>query len=170
MPVANVSWYDANHFCMLVTVQTGKYCRLPTEAEWEYACRANRIPTASFPFYYGNNAAIVGTYGWIQSNSGGAAHPVSDRTKLNNGYGLYNMFGNVWEWCDDWYGTYAPGPLTDPKGAGAGTTRVVRGGSFNGVWQRLPAGNPWSYRSAARDDYDPATTAAYIGFRVVVDP
>ncbi|GHU48965.1 hypothetical protein FACS1894200_06950 [Spirochaetia bacterium] len=112
--------------------------RLPTEAEWEYACRAGTIT----PYFSGSS---VDTAGWYTSNSGNKAHPVG--TKQANAWGLYDMHGNAWEWCWDWYGVYSS---ANPSGAASGAYRVVRGGSWSHYAQFL--------RSAYRGDRAPASS------------
>jgi formylglycine-generating enzyme required for sulfatase activity len=153
-PVVNIDWNDAKAYCEWA----GK--RLPTEAEWERACRAGTDTAYSF----GDDAGLVGSYAWYGSNSGSMTHPVGE--KLPNAFGLYDMHGNVWEWCADWYGSgyYAVSPANNPQGPASGTYRVLRGGSWfdNGV---LP-------RSANRSDVlgVPGTRASNIGCRCACLP
>jgi len=98
-PVENVSWEDVQQFIQKLNAKEGKEaCRLPTEAEWEYAARAGTTTIYSF----GNNASQLGNYAWYDENSGNTTHPVGD--KPPNPWGLYDMHGNVWEWVQDWYG------------------------------------------------------------------
>lgn len=112
---------DASSFLGRLRAKTGLDFDLPTEAQWEYACRAGTMTT----YYWGD--AMDGTYAWYSSNSGSKTHPVGTRTP--NVWGLYDMSGNVWEWCRDWYGTLAYG--TEPNGSASGSYRVERGGSWS---------------------------------------
>ena len=123
-PVENVSWDDVQEFIRRLNAREGgnRY-RLPTEAEWEYAARAGTNGD-----HYGNLAAIA----WHEDNSGNRTHPVG--RKAPNEWGLYDMLGNVWEWVEDWYGGYPGGAVTDPRGPGSGSLRVIRGGCwYNGA-------------------------------------
>ena len=164
-PVEQTSWQDATNYCGVLTQQErdaerlpiGMVYRLPTEAEWEYACRAGTATR----FYYGDDLAYaqLGNYAWYDANSGGATHPMGQ--KLPNGWGLYDMSGNVWEWCSDWYGPYPGGAVTDPRGpASSANGRVIRGGSwfFGG----------WGCRSALRHYSTPTNRINQIGLRVVL--
>jgi serine/threonine protein kinase/formylglycine-generating enzyme required for sulfatase activity len=127
LPVVEVSWDDAMTFCVKLTEQeraagrlpAGWEFTLPTEAQWEYACRAGTT---------GDHAGDLGAVAWYALNSQGKTHPVG--TKKPNAWGLSDMYGNVWEWCYDWYGVYPGGAKTDPTGATSGTERVTRGGGF----------------------------------------
>jgi formylglycine-generating enzyme required for sulfatase activity len=125
-PVEHVSWEDVQQFIdMLNTREGGTQYRLPTEAEWEYACRAGSQTAYSF----GDDPRQLDTYGWYQGNSERHTHPV--RQKRPNAWGLYDMHGNVYEWVQDWYGGYAAEPVTDPQGPASGSDRVLRSGSWN---------------------------------------
>ena len=119
LPVEQVSWEEAQAFCRELSRMTGKSYRLPTEAEWEYACRAGTK---------GPYAGPLDEMAWYVDNSGRKTHPVGQ--KRPNAFGLYDMQGNVWEWCQDWYGAYKQSPTTNPQGASSGADRVIRGGSW----------------------------------------
>ena len=127
-PVEAISWDDAIKFVEKLNQieNTNKY-RLPTEAEWEYACRAGT--KSIFPF--GDDADKLDEYAWYYANSDGKTHPVGKKSP--NAWGLYDMLGNVLEWCQDWYKSsyYSESPIADPKGPADGEERVLRGGSFN---------------------------------------
>jgi len=158
----HVSWDDAIEFCKKLSARERKVYRLPTEAECEYACRAGTITAYSF----GDDAAQLSEYGWWGGFSGGNsqseryAHEVG--LKRANAFGLYDMHGNVWEWCSDWYGDYPAGSATDPLGATNGASRVYRGGS----WTYDAA----SCRSANREMGEPTTLTDYHGLRVALSP
>jgi len=153
-PVEQVSWNDAEGFCKKLSDKTRQAVRLPTEAEWEYACRAGTATAFSF----GDADSVLGDYAWYSANSGNTTHPVGQ--KKPNAWGLYDMHGNVWEWCADWYGDYPKGAVTEPQGPASGTSRVLRGGSW--VW------DPEYCRSAKRRDDTPDGRDYGCGFRVVV--
>jgi formylglycine-generating enzyme required for sulfatase activity len=157
-PVELVSWDGAVEFCKKLSDKTGKKVRLPTEAEWEYACRAG----SKTRFSYGddNDYANLGDYAWYTKNSDNKTHPVGQ--KKPNEWGLYDMHGNVWQWCSDWYAdSYANAGKTDPSGPASGSTRVLRGGCWNFT--------PLYCRSAYRVRLAPGYRYLSIGFRVVVD-
>lgn len=120
LPVEQVGWDDAMEFIRKLNSMEGttRY-RLPTEAEWEYACRAGKMQ---------DRDDGLGSVAWYDPNSGGTTHPVGQ--KEANAWGLYDMLGNVYEWCEDWKGAYASGHVTDPRGPSSGQGRVVRGGSW----------------------------------------
>ena len=157
-PVEKVSWADAVEFCRKLSAMpaektAGHVYRLPTEAEWEYACRSGTTTAYGF----GDDASRLGDYGWFRSNSDSKTHPVGE--KKPNAWGLYDMHGNVWEWCQDWYGDYPSGSATDPTGATSGSIRVIRGGSW---------GNDARFcRSASRGRSTPGSRRHYLGFRVL---
>ena len=129
-PVGKVSWDDAVEFFRKLSERESVEYRLPTEAEWEYACRAGTTTAYSF----GNDASELGEYAWHHGNSGHTTHPVGE--KLPNGWGLFDMHGNIWEWCHDWYGRYETEQvLIDPSGTALSSgnvllSRVLRGGAF----------------------------------------
>ena len=133
-PVETVSWEDATNYCARLTqreraarlIPPNSVYRLPTEAEWEYACRA----WTSTRFSYGDDPSYMSLakYAWYLDNSGHTTHPVGQ--KLPNPWGLYDMHGGLWEWCQDWYGPYPGGSVIDPQGPATGSYRVFRGGSW----------------------------------------
>lgn len=165
-PVENLYWFSAESYCAQLTqleqqsgrLPTNWVYRLPTEAEWEYACRAGTTNR----FSYGEDPGYVGlpSYAWFLDNSSNVTHEVG--LKLANPASLYDVHGNVYEWCQDYYGDYPTGPITDPQGPTSGAARVFRGGS----WQYGGA----ACRSAGRYPTDPATKFNFLGFRVVVAP
>ncbi len=122
-PVENVSWNDCQEFIEKLNRLTGKNFRLPTEAEWEYAARGGN-KSRGYKYSGSNNPDAVA---WYDKNSGDKTHPVA--TKQANELGLYDMSGNVWEWCKDWYGGYSSNSQNNPIGASEGSRRVARGGS-----------------------------------------
>ena len=124
LPVDNVSWNDCQEFIRKLNELTGKNFRLPTEAEWEYAARGGR---RSYGAKYAGDSDI-GSVAWYRGNSNDTTHPVG--TKRANELGLYDMTGNVYEWCQDWYGDYSSASQTNPTGPGSGYVRVLRGGSW----------------------------------------
>jgi formylglycine-generating enzyme required for sulfatase activity len=152
IPVDSVTWAEAMSFCKKLSEKEGVRYRLPTEAEWEYACRAE----TETEYYWGDE--IDGEYAWHYDNSEDKPHDVG--TRKPNDWGLYDMSGNVWEWCYDWYAPKYPGDrVKDPRGPKEGKSRVVRGGSWY---------NSAKYcRSATRSRYNPNRTSDYTGFRVV---
>jgi formylglycine-generating enzyme required for sulfatase activity len=172
LPVEEVSWYDAVEYCNKRSIKDGLtpayrgsgnniVCdftvsgyRLPTEAEWEYAAKGGNKDTQVYE-YAGSNS--VDTVAWYEGNSGGKTHPVG--TKQPNVLGLYDMSGNVWEWCWDWYGAYSSGAQTNPMGASSGAYRVFRGGSWSLNGQYL--------RSAYRLYNTPSGRDFSIGFRLL---
>lgn len=151
-PVEQVNWDDAVAWCAKIAEQhPGWDYRLPTEAEWEWACRAGTSGPWNVP------GATVDDLGWYEGNAGGKTHPV--RRKRPNAWGLYDCHGNVWEWCADWFGAYPQRAVADPTGPSNGEFRVLRGGSwYDGAGY---------CRSADRDWYDPGFRFVIIGFRPV---
>ena len=151
LPVESISWFEAVEFCERLSKATGKRYRLPTEAEWEYAARAGTTGA-----YAGN----LDEMGWHYDNSGLRIHRVGK--KKPNAWGLYDMHGNVWEWCSDWYGwygEYSSATVTDPSGASSGADRVNRGGSF--------FNDAADCRSANRVNIRPGYRNVNVGFRPV---
>jgi formylglycine-generating enzyme required for sulfatase activity len=129
LPVEQVSLDDAVEFCRKLSAlpeerKAGRVYRLPTEAEWEYACRAG----TSTKFSFGDDEKLFGDYGWFDGNPVKQTHPVGQ--KKPNAWGLHDMHGNVLEWCSDWYEIYADGEVTNPEGPSSGSTRVYRGGCW----------------------------------------
>ena len=155
-PVEHVSWEDCQKFLLTLnaTAAGRRFC-LPTEAQWEYACRAG----STNENWFGNDDADLGLYGWYMKNATRMTHPVGELKP--NGWGLYDMQGNVWEWCADWYGSFEGADAIDPVGPMTGTVRVLRGGSW---FNYAP-----SCRCTNRGFYEPQTRNAYCGFRVVVE-
>jgi formylglycine-generating enzyme required for sulfatase activity len=163
-PVEQVNWYDATNYCGQLTarertagrISTNWAYRLPTEAEWEYACRAGTTNR----FYYGDDPSytLLGEYAWYLVNSGSTTHTVGQ--KRPNSWLLYDMSGNVWEWCSDWYGAYPGGSVSDPKGPPSGSWRVMRGGGWGGVGTGC--------RSAVHNNESSSNKSSDLGFRVVL--
>ena len=150
-PVTSVSWREAQEFCLALSRKEGKTYRLPTEAEWEYACRAGGVP----PPDSGTDLAAVA---WYSENSEGTAHPVG--LKAPNAWGLHDMLGNVGEWTTDVYAPYPRGKeVKDPTGPAGGSTKVVRGGS----WRSFPP----ALRCAARVGTPESYQLSHVGLRVV---
>ena len=126
LPVEEVSWNDCQEFISKLNSLTGRKFRLPTEAEWEYAARGGK-KSRSYQYSGSSNISDVA---WYDGNSVNKTHPVG--TKQANELGIYDMTGNVWEWCSDWYGFYSSSSQTNPTGADSGSSRVFRGGSWYG--------------------------------------
>ena len=182
LPVEQVSWNDCQDFCRKCA-QRGLPLQLPTEAQWEYACRAGSttaLPNGNIRILGKNNAPALDPIAWYGGNSsqgfvgqsdynssawsetqyrGGpcGTHPVGKKNP--NNWGLYDMHGNVWEWCQDWFGDYPIGSVTDPVGPSSGSRRVIRGGN----WVDMPR----RCRSAYRLDVEPDDRNGGLGFRVV---
>lgn len=163
-PVVSVSYLDVQKFLERLNELSEKYrFRLPTEAEWEYACRAG---TAT-PFYYGNqlsdtlanfNATLASGYSAFGKFTG---HPQPVGSYAPNAWGLHDMHGNVWEWVSDWYGPYPKEEVTDPKGPADGTEKIIRGGSWY-----FGADNATSFK---RKTHEPQLWGFSIGFRIVCE-
>jgi formylglycine-generating enzyme required for sulfatase activity len=187
-PVEQVSWYDAIVFCNKLSIKEGltpayrisgstnpadwgtvttnyntawdaveivsgsNGYRLPTEAQWEYACRAGTTTA----WYCAMESELV-NYAWYSANSGSKTHGVGKRTE--NAWGLYDMNGNVMEWCWDWWASYSSGAETDPAGPAVGSNRMIRGGGWD-----YPAAN---LRSAFRYNFYPYIPSYYVGFRLI---
>ncbi len=152
-PVERVSWDDAQVFCRALSQRDGREYRLPTEAEWEYACRAG----STGAWCFGDDEEKLGDYAWNDENIEEQTHPVGQ--KKPNAWGIHDMHGNVWEWCQDWDGAYPEGPTTDPVGPEVGSRRVSRGGWFiDAVY----------CRSATRNGFYPGLRINFMGFRVAV--
>ncbi len=153
-PVESVSWSEVNRFIEVLNERGKGTFRLPTEAEWEFACRAGTESS-----YYWSNADnwIIHQYAWCNSRSFATTHRVGE--KIANPWGLHDMCGNVWEWTQDWYGPYSGEHATDPKGPAEGTAKVFRGGS----WFDFPN----SQRSANRHRHEIENGYTAIGFRLV---
>ena len=167
LPVENVSWDEAQEFCKKASEKTGHAIRLPTDAEWEFACRAG-TRTA---YYTGDGEADLDRAGWYGENSGGTTHPVGQ--KVPNAWGLYDMYGNVWEWCVDWYGDYSAEAVTDPQGPVQGQYRVT-GTSGIPDQCRVVRGGSWGFdpkvcRSAIRFGLAPGFRDYIVGFRLAAD-
>ena len=168
-PVEYVSWYDVQDFIAALNSRGEGTYRLPTEAEWEYAARAGSttafangdITVTHYGFFRCGHDPNLDAIGWYCGNSGpGGKRPVAQ--KLPNAWGLYDMHGNVWEWVQDWYGSYPTTGITDPTGPETGSTGVIRGG----YW-----GNPaWTCRSACRGNNMPNARINLIGFRLLRQP
>ena len=164
-PAVSVSWNDAQAFITALNTFTGKTFRLPSEAEWEYACRAGTTTR----FYWGDDPGytVINIYSWWEDNARSAhetyAHVVGQ--KLPNTWGLYDMSGNVWEWCQDWYVDYSSGSVMDPTGPETGDYRVLRGGSWSSY-------EGYTCRSATRDNATPDDKETWMGpgFRIVRTP
>lgn len=161
-PVTCISWFDAVEFCKWLSNVKDLTMRLPTEAEWEYACRAGET---KYPSTLDELLDEVKKIAWIPQNSGNKAHSVKEdptkAVKYHNAWHIYDMIGNVREWCQDWYGEYSSESVTDPKGAKKKGSRIVRGGSWASELRYC--------RPAGRLSYVPSYRSSYQGFRVVCE-
>ncbi|MGR9108539.1 MAG: formylglycine-generating enzyme family protein [Gammaproteobacteria bacterium] len=173
-PANYITWFQAIDFCNALSTHEGfEPCyeiqgefvkwrrnaegyRLPTEAEWEYAARAG----LSSVYFFGDGASDLGDYAWYSGNSGKKVHPVGELKP--NPFGLYDLLGNVWEWCWDWFGDYDNADARNPAGPETGSSRVLRGGS---AWN-----DPRNLRSADRNRRNPEAGNVFIGFRCVRAP
>ena len=156
LPVEQVSWEDCQEFIRRLNGQGEGIYRLPTEAEWEYACRAGTT-TARF---FGEDAGQLDAYAWYDGNSEGKTHPVGG--KQPNAWGVYDLYGNVWEWCRDWSGDYTADDATDPTGPATGQCRVLRGGNWYSKEDNC--------RSATRSNNTPGSRIFGGGFRITWTP
>jgi formylglycine-generating enzyme required for sulfatase activity len=163
LPVETVTWEEAVEFCRKLSDKEGVRYRLPTEAEWEYACRAG----TDTPFHTGHTittdqANYDGNYTYGDGQQGKYREETTEVASFApNAWGLHDMHGNVWEWCADWYGAYPEGAAIDPQGPGQGEFRVTRGG----CWINFPA----ICRAANRGKTVPVSWNFHFGFRVVRD-
>ena len=154
LPVECVSWEDCQKFIQKLNSLTGRNFRLPTEAEWEFACRGGNN-SRGYKYSGSNN---LGSVAWYDDNSGSQTHPVA--TKAPNELGIYDMSGNVWEWCGDWYANYTSNSQTNPKGPQSGSDRVDRGGCW-GNFVRF-------CRSSDRCYDDPTYRDYFLGLRLAL--
>jgi formylglycine-generating enzyme required for sulfatase activity len=157
-PVVGVTWNDAEKFCRWLTRKEGRTYDLPTDAQWEYACRAGTTTV----FFFGDDPKSLGDYAWHGENSGKRTHPVGG--KKPNPWGLYDMYGNVREWCRDGLRPYATEAVEDPMGPeiiDGKPGRVFRGSDFGGT--------AWTCRSAGRLPRDATQRTNHSGFRVVCE-
>ena len=153
LPVESVSWNDIQEFIKKLNAKTGKKYRLPTEAEWEYAARGG------YNYKYSGSDTLTDV-AWYYDNSGQKTHPVGQ--KRPNKLGVYDMSGNVWEWCQDWYGDYSSASQTSPTGPSSGSYRVLRGGS----WLNDARSCCVSHRGC----FTPSSRYIDLGFRLVLEP
>ncbi len=154
-PVENVSWNDCQEFVSMLNSLTGRTFRFPTEAEWEYAARGGNKSS----HYKYSGSGNIDDVAWYYDNSGSSTHAVGTRTA--NELGIYDMSGNVWEWCSDWYGGYSAGAQTNPQGPSSGSYRVLRGGSWGSFARRCRVSN--------RLGHDPGNIGDH-GLRLVLVP
>ena len=154
LPVENVSWNDCQTFLRKLNAMTGKNFRLPTEAEWEFAARGGNRSRG----YQYSGSNVLSDVAWYDDNSGSKTHNVG--TKAPNELGIYDMLGNVWEWCQDWHGDYHGYSQTNPKGPSSGSYRVCRGGSWGSL-----AGY---CRVAVRGSYAPDGRGSDLGLRLAL--
>ena len=153
LPVESVSWKDCHEFMRKLNALTGLNFKLPTEAQWEYAARGGRL-SKGYKYSGSNN---LGEVDWYGRNFGNCTHRVGQ--KQPNELGLYDMSGNVREWCEDWYGDYSVASQRDPSGAASGSRRVSRGGSWGNAARLC--------RVSFRSSYTPGDRFIFLGFRLV---
>lgn len=167
LPVEGISWAEAEAFCRRLSAlpaekEMGRVYRLPTEAEWEYACRAGGTTEFSFGTFGEVTKEVydetISKYGWDKLNSSGRSHAVG--AKLPNSWGLYDMNGNVYEWCADWIGDLTDRTATDPSGPASGERRVIRGGSWSQHYEQWQV----EWRIGA----PPTATGPDLGFRLAL--
>lgn len=162
-PATHISWMDAKEYIGNISRISGLMFRLPTEAEWEYCARAG----TSSMYYWGDDDSPedIDKYAWNYHNTGkmGIKNPQPVGRKLPNGFGIYDMAGNIWEWCEDWYNGdyYLMSPLYDPRGPKTGTRRSLRGGSWGDDTKYL--------RCGVRDSYFPDRRWYLNGFRLLLE-
>lgn len=154
LPVEQVSWVDCHRFIEKLNALTGKQFRLPSEAEWEFAARGG----TKYQGYKYAGSDAYDDVAWYKDNSDSKTHIVA--TKRPNVLGLYDMSGNVWEWCQDWKGVYPPGKTVNPKGPNSGSYRIFRGGSW--------CSTDMDCRLSRRNAYAPTFTSNYLGFRLAL--
>ena len=151
-PVETVSWEDCQDFIRELNSLTGRRFRLPTEAEWEYAARGGKKSNG----YKYAGSSTIDNVAWYDNNSGLKTHDVA--TKRANELGLYDMSGNVWEWCQDWFGSHSTSSQTNPTGASSGSGRVMRGGSWGD--------GAWGCRVSDRFNDSPSFSLSSLGLRL----
>jgi formylglycine-generating enzyme required for sulfatase activity len=163
-PVEKVSHVDATAYCRALTrrereagrLPPGYEYRLPTEAEWEFACRAG----SNAQFSFGDDPAAAGDHAWTEENSDGTTHPVGQ--KAPNPWGFHDLHGNVWEWCQDWFSDYPPATVVDPVGPATGRFKVFRGGGWYHAARFA--------RINSRFTMSPSNGIDFVGFRVALGP
>ncbi|VTS00087.1 SUMF1/EgtB/PvdO family nonheme iron enzyme [Tuwongella immobilis] len=153
-PVVVVNYQDAQRFVQWLNTKGDAEYALPTEAQWEYACRAGTTTR----YFFGDDEQRLGEFAWFDGNSGKQTHPVGE--KAVNPWGLNDILGNVWEWCEDWFGPYISATATDPKGVSSGSNRVIRGGSWLNLAVRC--------RSSYRNSHSASRQGSNLGFRVAM--
>ena len=160
LPVEGVSWVEAQEFCMLLSQMTGRRFRLPTEAEWEFAARGGNVEQKGEDnAFAGCSRNVLDNYAWYCVNSEGRTHEVGSRQP--NGLGLYDMSGNVAEWCGDWMGDYTEASQSNPHGPQTGDSRVVRGGHYYSTSSSCAVFD--------RGWYVPTGRTEYYGLRLVME-